>query len=190
MANFEDSGWGIERRTTQRDPRNQFMWKIAAGTAAAISAALLIAAIWEYRAQAAREPSMQPIKQNVRAVSGSGAQSAEEARRQELQRAALEQRAREQRAEQERVEKEALRTAIEKQEIEKRESEKRVEQQRAAEAVMPLEDEKTRKERAWAKFYKRPAPCDDPAGEQAVQCANDFIRAQRQFHEAYTAGKL
>jgi type IV secretory pathway VirB10-like protein len=190
MASFEDSGWGIERRTTYQDRRIQRRWQIATGIAVAISCAFVIAAIWEYRAQATREPSIQVIKQNVRSVSEPAAKSADEVRRQELQRAALEQQARKQRAEQERAEKEAVRAANQKRESEQRGSEQRAEQQRAPEAAMPLEDEKTRKERAWAKFYKRPAHCDDPASDHAIQCANDFIRAQRQFHEAYSTGKL
>ena len=48
-----------------------------------------------------------------------------------------------------------------------------------------------RKERAWAKLYKKPPQCDDPsAGEPFVECANHFIRARREFEQAYAAGKL
>lgn len=47
-----------------------------------------------------------------------------------------------------------------------------------------------RKERAWAKYYKKPAKCDgNPNNETMTECANDYIRSKRQFEEAYAAGK-
>ena len=48
-----------------------------------------------------------------------------------------------------------------------------------------------RKERAWAKYYKKPPQCDgNQSSDTMVECANHFIRAKRQFEEAYAAGKL
>lgn len=48
-----------------------------------------------------------------------------------------------------------------------------------------------RKERAWTKFYKKPPQCDgNPNSETMTECANHYIRAKRQFEEAYSAGKL
>jgi len=48
-----------------------------------------------------------------------------------------------------------------------------------------------RKERAWAKQYKKPPQCEDPsAGDLLVECANHFIRARREFEQAYATGKL
>ncbi|MES2098817.1 MAG: hypothetical protein V4569_03285 [Pseudomonadota bacterium] len=44
-----------------------------------------------------------------------------------------------------------------------------------------------RKERAWAKFYRKPAACNDSA---SMECANGFIRAKRTFEEKYTRGEL
>jgi len=47
-----------------------------------------------------------------------------------------------------------------------------------------------RKERAWTKFYKKPPQCDgNPNTETMTECANDYIRAKRQFEQAYAAGK-
>jgi hypothetical protein len=47
-----------------------------------------------------------------------------------------------------------------------------------------------RKERAWAKFYKKPPQCDgNPNNETMTECANHYIRAKRRFEEAYAAGK-
>lgn len=176
----------MERRTTYGPRHIKLSTMIAAGVSIGVTCVLGIAAIAHYRTQAASEPTMQVTNISVRRVNEASANSAEEIKRQEIQRAAREQLAREQRAEQQRAVKEAMRAALEQ-----RESEQRAEQQRATEASMPVLDEKTRKERAWAKFYKRSAYCDnDPTNEHATQCANEFIRAQRQFREAYAAGKL
>lgn len=62
------------------------------------------------------------------------------------------------------------------------------EQEQAKRAAL---DEQIRRERAWQKFYKRPAKCDEnPNSETMMQCANEHIRAKRQFDELYAAGKL
>jgi hypothetical protein len=48
-----------------------------------------------------------------------------------------------------------------------------------------------RKQRAWARYYKKPPHCDNnPSSDSLVDCANHFIRARRQFEEDYAAGKL
>lgn len=44
-----------------------------------------------------------------------------------------------------------------------------------------------RKERAWAKFYRKPSGCEDAA---TIECANGFIRAKRAFEEKYARGEL
>ena len=52
-------------------------------------------------------------------------------------------------------------------------------------------DAAIRRERAWAKYYKRSPMCDNqPSNETMVKCANEHIRAKRQFDEDYDAGKL
>jgi Flp pilus assembly protein TadG len=52
-------------------------------------------------------------------------------------------------------------------------------------------DAAMRRERAWAKYYKRPALCDNqPSNETMMKCANEHIRAKRQFDLDYEAGKL
>ena len=52
-------------------------------------------------------------------------------------------------------------------------------------------DAAMRRERAWSKYYKRPALCDDqPSNETMMKCANEHIRAKRQFDADYEAGKL
>lgn len=39
-------------------------------------------------------------------------------------------------------------------------------------------------EEAWARFYRKPAQCDESrGGNWSVDCANDFIRAKRAFAE-------
>ena len=45
-----------------------------------------------------------------------------------------------------------------------------------------------RKERAWTKYYKKPAKCDgNPNNETMTECANDYIRSKQQFDGAYEA---
>ena len=48
-----------------------------------------------------------------------------------------------------------------------------------------------RKERAWNKYYKKPATCEGNLTNEAMtECANHYVRSKRQFEEAYAAGKL
>jgi hypothetical protein len=48
-----------------------------------------------------------------------------------------------------------------------------------------------RKERAWQRFYQRPDFCaDNPTAALMVQCANQYIRARKEFEERYSAGRL
>jgi hypothetical protein len=47
--------------------------------------------------------------------------------------------------------------------------------------------EADRKEKAWAKFYRKPASCNDAA---TLECANGYIRAKRAFEEKYARGEL
>ena len=64
-------------------------------------------------------------------------------------------------------------------------------QRQEAAATAAVLDEKARREVAWAKFYKKPAHCDNqPNNETLVQCANEHIRAKRRFDTEYAAGKL
>jgi hypothetical protein len=100
----------------------------------------------------------------TRGVQESNAVAAAEARRREAARLAAEQDTRLNQAAQQRALEDARRAALE---------------------------EAARKERAWARFYKRPASCDNnPNPDHMVECANQHIRAKRQFEEAYAAGKL
>ena len=47
--------------------------------------------------------------------------------------------------------------------------------------------ETDRKERAWVRFYRKPAICNDAA---TVECANAYIRTKRSFEEKYARGEL
>ena len=54
----------------------------------------------------------------------------------------------------------------------------------------PLSDLE-RKQRAWARYYKKPPYCENnPTSDTLIDCANHYIRARRQFEEAYAAGRL
>ncbi len=47
--------------------------------------------------------------------------------------------------------------------------------------------ESLRRERAWAKFYRKPPGCSETV---SMDCANGFIRAKRDFEERYARGEL
>jgi uncharacterized iron-regulated membrane protein len=61
-------------------------------------------------------------------------------------------------------------------------------QQRAEEEARSAEAEAVdRKAKAWEKFYRKPAVCNDA---NTMDCANAFIRAKRTFEEKYARGEL
>ncbi len=50
-------------------------------------------------------------------------------------------------------------------------------------------DATRRKERAWERWYQRPAFCNEnPTAAQMVHCANHHIRSRKEFEERYVAG--
>jgi hypothetical protein len=89
-------------------------------------------------------------------------------------------------------ERQAAEQAIDKASRDQQARQLRAEQQKAAggggsEAL----DAAARKERAWTKFYRKPANCEgNPTNETMTECANHYIRSKRQFEEAFAAGKL
>lgn len=153
------------RPSFDRDDDNNLTWKIAAGVAIGIIAAALVLFLVErVRTQMAIEEAAKLFQGLTKGMQESTARAAEDGRRREAQRAAAEQQTRLNIASQQRALEDAKRAALE---------------------------EATRRERAWAKFYKRAPHCDNnPNQEQLVECANQHIRAKRQFDEAYAAGKL
>ena len=61
-------------------------------------------------------------------------------------------------------------------------------QQQAEIEARRLEDEAVdRKAKAWEKFYRKPAVCNDA---NTMDCANAYIRAKRTFEEKYARGEL
>ena len=61
-------------------------------------------------------------------------------------------------------------------------------QQQAEEEARRLEAEAVdRKARAWEKFYRKPAVCNDA---NTMDCANAYIRAKRTFEDKYARGEL
>ncbi|MEO8806689.1 MAG: hypothetical protein ABI433_11450 [Burkholderiaceae bacterium] len=61
-------------------------------------------------------------------------------------------------------------------------------QQQAEEEARRLETEAVdRKAKAWEKFYRKPAVCNDA---NTMDCANAYIRAKRTFEEKYARGEL
>ena len=63
----------------------------------------------------------------------------------------------------------------------------RLRQQTEEDARRAVIAEADRRERAWAKFYRKPAACNDAA---SMECANGFIRAKKSFEEKYARGEL
>lgn len=63
----------------------------------------------------------------------------------------------------------------------------RAQQQAQEDARRAILAEADRKERAWAKFYRRPPSCNDAA---SMECANGYIRAKRSFEEKFARGEL
>ena len=63
--------------------------------------------------------------------------------------------------------------------------------QRARETAEQLAVEAARrKERAWQRFYQRPDFCaDNPTAALRVQCANQYIRARKEFEQRYASGR-
>lgn len=61
-------------------------------------------------------------------------------------------------------------------------------QQQAQEQARRAETEAVdRKAKAWEKFYRKPAVCNDA---NTMDCANAYIRAKRTFEEKYARGEL
>ena len=65
----------------------------------------------------------------------------------------------------------------------------RVERLRIA-AAEQATAEKTRRDAAWAKFYRPSAACQDPASRATMKCANEFARAQKEFQQRWSQGAM
>ena len=50
--------------------------------------------------------------------------------------------------------------------------------------------EKTRRDAAWAKFYRPSAACQDPGSRATMKCANEFARAQKEFQQRWSQGSM
>ena len=86
---------------------------------------------------------------------------------------------------------EAARQRARQDQIDRQEASKveqiRLRQQTEEDARRAVIAEADRRERAWAKFYRKPAACNDAA---SMECANGFIRAKKTFDEKYAKGEL
>jgi hypothetical protein len=152
------------------EPRNDMtVWKIVIGVAiGSVIGGMVLYAIDRYMTQHAITQALESFGQTMRGINH--ATEREQAAKQ--RQGAAEEAAR------------ALQDQRDRQAL--------ADQQRSAEAARRLAQEAAeRKERAWAKYYKKPPQCDgDPNSETMMACANQFIRAKREFEEAYAAGKL
>ncbi len=60
-------------------------------------------------------------------------------------------------------------------------------QQAEEEGLRAQTEEVDRKAKAWEKYYRKPAVCNDAT---TMDCANAYIRAKRVFEEKYARGEL
>lgn len=65
----------------------------------------------------------------------------------------------------------------------------RIERLRVAAAEQAIA-EKTRRDAAWAKFYRPSAACQDPGSRATMKCANEFARAQKEFQQRWSQGSM
>lgn len=147
--------------------RSRHARRLAGLMAAILGVAVLVIAAHQYREWRARVA----LEETARA-------SAEDMQRAQLQ------------ADLQRREDEARRQRLQAQ-IEQQEALKdqaiRERQQAEELARLAAEAEADRKEKAWAKFYRRPPACNDAA---SMECANGYIRARRTFEVKYARGEL
>jgi hypothetical protein len=163
----EVSSRGESSPRFDRAHRSRYTRRFAWLVAAIIGVAVVLIAAHQYRDWRARIALQDAARANTEAQQRAQAQAdlqrrEDEARRQRLQ-AQIEQQ-------------EALKT----QAIRER-------QQADEQARQAAEAEAERKEKAWAKFYRRPPACTDAA---SLECANGYIRARRTFEVKYARGEL
>ena len=65
----------------------------------------------------------------------------------------------------------------------------RIERLRIA-AAEQAHAEKTRRDAAWAKFYRPSAACQDPGNRATMKCASEFARAQKEFQQRWSQGSM
>ncbi len=181
--NFDDQDWE-EGEPSSRDLRaRSTAWKVAAGVAAGIVLGGMLAVAFDrYATQRARSEGVQSFEQTVRGTDPAVEREPRESPRQladQVDAGVLrDQQAQQLGAEQQRAADASQRAALEQAKRKAEASQRAV--QHAAE----------RKDRDWARFYTKPAHCDDnPSKATMVECANHFIRAKRQFEEMHAAGK-
>jgi hypothetical protein len=176
-VNFDDHDWELGHRRAEDFRDTSTIWKVAAGVAlGAVLGGGLVFAFERYEAQRDLSEALQAFEQLVRSAEVPAAGAAlslppAETPREPARPAAA--------AEPERAPEPARAAAPES--AERSAETLRRQAQQAAE----------RKARAWANYYRKPELCDDNASRATmVECANHFIRARRQFEEAYAAGRL
>lgn len=92
-------------------------------------------------------------------------------------------------AAQERQRQEQIRAIAAQRDWERRQQEAEI--QRAREAtIQQAQERQSAKESAWSRYYRKPAACENADGQAFVDCANQHIRAKRQFEQLWAAGKL
>jgi len=181
-VNFDDQDWERAHPSSEEPGDGSTVWKVAAGVAVGVVlGGALVYVADRYLTQQATAEFVQSIRQLMpgadRSAERQPVEPKHQAAAQEAATLSREQEAQQRQAEQQRVA-EAIERSLHD-EADRKAQATRQATQAAAE----------RKERAWARFYSRPPQCDDnPTKAMMVECANQFIRARRQFEESYASG--
>jgi hypothetical protein len=182
-VDFDDQDWEPALASAEDAGYRSTAWKVAAGVAVGIViGGGLMHAVDRYLAQRNAIRVVQLVAPSGRGAeptaAGESTQPHQPAAEADAAGTGREQQQRQAQAEQQRAAEAVERAA-------KEEAERKAEAtRRAAQAAAE------RKERAWAMYYSRPPQCDDnPARQTMIECANQFIRAKREFEELWSAGK-
>jgi hypothetical protein len=178
-VDFDDQDWEPALASAEDAGYRSTAWKVAAGvTAGVVIGGLLMHVADRYLIQRDTVRVVQLVAPSDRGAEQSDASESTPAPRPAAEtdaaRAGREQQQRQAQAEQQRMAEARERAAHE-------EAERKAEASRQAAAE--------RKERAWAMYYSRPAQCDDnPTRQTMIECANQYIRAKREFEAIWSAG--
>ncbi len=165
-VNFDDQDWDLEQESFRPRPDPTVVWKVAAGVAVGI--VIGGALMWAIDDRGAGQPATLPVlaTEAMRPAAEATAPATVTSTAKPAQPLGLPAA--------------ASAAALAPQDAERK----------AALALRAAQRAAERKERAWASFYRKAAACDDSSPDaDMVECANHFIRTQREFEQLYAAGK-
>ena len=160
-----EPGFEADQAGATNEPRPQLamhpLTKLALGAIGAVLLWALLGSFIQWRAQRAFSEVIQATQQSTARAQLESQQAAEQSAQDRQQRL---------------DEAEAARVAL-----------IRAQQDAIAQAAKARDEDEARRTAAWAKFYRKPAACNDAA---TLECANGYIRAKRAFEQKYAKGEL